>query len=57
MQIFNHRKKCWESFSANFTQSTRKKVYGLVLPVIPKQQLINYKKKNLEHADDAEAIS
>ena len=56
-QIYNRSQHHWENFKTHFAQSTKKKVFGLVLPIIPKEELIKYKKKNLEHVDDAQAIA
>jgi len=55
-QIYHKKHKHRENLQANFKKVTRRKVLGLVLPVIPKEELIKYKRKNLEHADDADAI-
>lgn len=56
-QIYNKKHKHWENLQTNFKKITRKKVFGLMLPIIPKEELIKYKSKNLEHADDILAIS
>ena len=56
-QIYNKGAHHRENFQAHFAQATRKKVFGLILPIIPKEQLIKYKRKNLEHVDDVSVIS
>ena len=55
-QIYNNKHKHWENLQVNLAKVTKKKMFGLVVPVIPKASLIAYKRKNLEHADDADAI-
>lgn len=56
-QIYHKKYKHRENLQADFSKITRKKVLGLVLPIIPKEELIKYKAKNLEHADDISALS
>ena len=56
-QIYNKKHKCRENLQINFSKVTRKKVFGLIVQVIPKDELIKYKSKNQEHADDIAAIS
>lgn len=56
-QIYHKKYKHRENLQTNFSKVTRKKVFGLMLPIIPKEELIKYKSKNLEHTDDIAAIS
>lgn len=44
-KIFNKNTQAWEKLKVNFSQSSKKKVFGLVVPVISKKELIVYKSK------------
>jgi hypothetical protein len=35
----------WETFPDGLNESVNKKVFGLIIPVMPKNNLINYKRK------------
>jgi hypothetical protein len=63
-QIYSKHHKHRENLQHHIKISTRKKVYGLMVPIMPKQELIAYKKKLIvwwpydhEHKEDIAAIS
>ena len=43
-KIFDKQKNKWVDFKVDFSKSVIKNILGLNLPIIPKQNLINYKK-------------
>lgn len=43
-KIYNAMTKKWESNSINFKRSQRKKLYGLLVPIMRKEDLIKFKK-------------
>jgi hypothetical protein len=55
-QIYNKKHKRRENLQVNFSKVIRKKVFGLILPIISREELIKYKSKNLEHADDIASL-
>ena len=58
-KIFNKNTHRWENFKINLSKSTKKKVFGLIVPVIPKKELISYKAKIKRDVDviDVEFLS
>jgi len=45
IKFFNKKIKKWENFPDGLDKSINKKVFGLVVPVMPRKNLIQYKKK------------
>jgi len=50
-KLFNKKEKEWEPESSDLRQVTRKKVFGLIVPVIPLKALICYKQKIARDVD------
>lgn len=44
-KIFNKKTKKWEKFPAGLKNSVNKKIFGISVPIMPKQNLIDYKSK------------
>jgi len=44
-RIFNKNTGKWENFKINLLNIKRKSIFGLTIPVIPKEELISYKSK------------
>jgi hypothetical protein len=42
-RLFDKKKKNWVKTNADLSKAVRKKVFGLAVPVIPKEDLIGYK--------------
>ncbi len=53
-KIFNKNTKQWEDFKINLSNVKRKKVLGLIIPIISKEDLINYKAKIKRKVDLAD---
>ena len=51
IKLFDKKTKNWISASCDFSKSENKEVYGLTVPVIPKEALIAYKKKLMRAVD------
>lgn len=43
-KIFNKNTQCWEALKEDLSKATIRNVLGLMLPVIPKNHLVTYKK-------------
>lgn len=58
ISIFNKKKKRWVNDRINFSDREMKKIFGIFVPVITKQELIEYKKKISRTIDkiDVESI-
>lgn len=58
-KLYNHNTKQWESCGTKIDDAVEKKVYGLKVPVIKWQDLVEYKKKirRLTDLEDVEAIT
>ncbi|MCR4327737.1 MAG: hypothetical protein NUV46_04105 [Nanoarchaeota archaeon] len=50
-KVFNKNTKKWEKEKINLSQATNKIAYGLKIPVIPLEDLINYKSKIRRRVD------
>ena len=42
-RLFDKKKKKWVKTNADLSKAVRKKVFGLTIPIIPKEDLIGYK--------------
>jgi hypothetical protein len=51
IKIFNKKTKKWNKLGFNPSTSVKKEIYGIKIPVIPLQNLINYKKKLSRRVD------
>jgi hypothetical protein len=58
-KLYNHDTKQWESCDTKINDVVEKKVYGLIVPVIKWQDLVEYKKKIRRPTDleDVQAIT
>lgn len=58
-KLFNKKRGKWEKESINLSKAIRKKVYNHIVPIIPINMLINYKKKIARVVDikDINALS
>ena len=54
IKLFDKETKHWISASRDLSISENKEVYGLTVPVIPKEALISYKKKLMREVDQAD---
>ena len=54
IKLFDNETKHWISASRDLSISENKEVYGLTVPVIPKEALIAYKKKLMREVDQAD---
>jgi len=50
-KLYDKNKKKWEIQDINFSNITKKKIFGIIVPVIPKEELIEYKSKILRSVD------
>ncbi len=55
-KFYNHRAQLWEKLSTNYSNSEIKEIYGIKVPVIPKQQLIQYKTKLGRPVDEIDIV-
>ena len=44
-KLYNPNKRRWEKSRINLKNAEKKKIYNLIIPVIPKKELIEYKKQ------------
>ncbi len=49
--ILNAKTKKWEKFPDNLSKTINKRVFGMVLPIMPKKSLISYKSKLMRDVD------
>jgi hypothetical protein len=50
-KMLNSKTKKWQNLGDSLSKPTNKKVFGLNLPIIPKKELIAYKKKLMRNVD------
>ncbi len=58
-KIFNKNTGKWENVKINLSKPQQKKIFGLIVPVIPKNELIKYKAKIKRDVDllDVKALT
>jgi len=50
-KLFDSSKKKWINDKVDLSKSVKRKVFGLAVPIIPKKDLIGYKKKMMRKVD------
>jgi hypothetical protein len=54
IKIFNRVTKEWEALENTLSQPKKKKIFGILTPVVPREKLLSYKAKLLRRVDKSD---